>query len=553
MINSTTYENMSINLENASAEVVYEVGAALVVLNKALIKDPDNIIRAKYIFQKTIQQISNKFKKESIKWIDDEISKSYIVGIQSANAEIKSIGRVLEATNEITNGSALIKSPPPIFPIPEIQGQVALGFENYSAHTDFFRVFRAAAYYSLEDKPLQIMRKADDIFRQIAVQVGEQSFKESDIITRRQLSQKLLDEYAKKGLQCVTYKDGRRVSIDSYCEMLGRTLTGRCALQASINRYVETGYDLGIVSAHFRACDFCTPYEGRILSLDGRDKRYESIWDAETQGLFHPACYSDDTEVYTSNGWKLFNDVNNQDKIFSLNPKNHIPEWVNFNKKFEYNPGNEMVKFKSNSFDLLVTKNHNMYVNNIFMNHCFIRDAYNLYNDFYNNVIDNNYAFMSYDFDSKNVYRCGILTNPRIIYNYDGLVYCLELEKNHIMLVRRNGKISWCGNCKHDISPYFEGITPELDISVDRAEQALIDEYGYKEAQIMAYSAQQQQRYIERQIRKYKRRESISLDEISKKKASNKIREWQLKQREHLKENSFLPRKYSREQIKKAH
>jgi intein/homing endonuclease len=31
--------------------------------------------------------------------------------------------------------------------------------------------------------------------------------------------------------------------------------------------------------------------------------------------------------------------------------------------------------------------------------------------------------------------------------NYNDNVYCLELEKNHIMLVRRNGKVVWSGNC----------------------------------------------------------------------------------------------------------
>lgn len=33
---------------------------------------------------------------------------------------------------------------------------------------------------------------------------------------------------------------------------------------------------------------------------------------------------------------------------------------------------------------------------------------------------------------------------------YDDNVYCLTLEKNHIMLVRHNGIIGWCGNCFRD-------------------------------------------------------------------------------------------------------
>lgn len=395
MINPGTYEHFSEDLENASENVVYEVGIALVLLNEAIVSDPGNLSRAGLIYKNTINKIAKKFKLNSEKWVDNKISESYIKGIKSADAEIKSIGGVGKASNKIINGAALIKSPPPIAPIPEIPGQILLDFEGYVAHTEFFGVFRAAAYYSLEDKPLQIMRKADDLYRQVAVQAGEISFQESDIITRRAYSQKLLDSYAKKGLQSITYKNGRRVSIDTYCEMLGRTLTGRCALQASINRYVERGYNLGIVSAHFRACDLCTPYEGVILSMDGMDKRYSSIWDAETQGLFHPQC-------------------------------------------------------------------------------------------------------------------------------------------------------------KHNISPFFEGISPEQDIRVDRAEQVLIDEHGYKEAQKISYAAQQKQRSIERKIREFKRREITSLDEVSRKRARNKVLYWQKQQREHLKENTFLPRKYGREQIKRA-
>lgn len=398
MINPSTYENYGESLRESGELVVYDVGKALVVLNEMVIKDPGNLSRAKSIYQKVIAGIALNFKKNASNWIDNSLSNSYIVGIKAADSEIASIGGVgaVVGGNEIINGASLIKAPPPIAPIPEIPKQIIIKFKDFENHTQFFGVFRSAAYYSIEDMPLQIMRKSDDIFRQIAVQVGESSFKEGDIFTRRQLSQRLLDEYSKKGLQTITYKNGRRVSIDNYCEMLGRTMSGRCAVQASINRYVEKGYDLGIVSAHFRACDLCTPYEGVTLSMDGKDKRYESIWDAELHGLWHP-------------------------------------------------------------------------------------------------------------------------------------------------------------NCKHDISPFFEGITPEMDIRVDRAEQALIDEFGYNEAQKIAYMAQERQRYIERQIRAYKRREVLAIDPISKKRAKNKITYWQGQQREHLNKNTFLKRKYSREQIKKAH
>lgn len=395
MINSTSYEEFSGPFEIIGVNAVYEILEAIVSLNEDLIRDPGNLSRAKIKYQNRIKKIANKFKFNANKWVEDEMLNSYIAGLKAADYEIAQLGGAI-GSNEIINGSSLIRNPPPIVPIPEMPGQTLLMFKGFERHTEFFGVFRAAAYYSIEDMPLQIMRKGDDIFRQVAVQIGERSFKEADILTRRQLSQQFLDEYSKKGIQSIIYRDGRRVSIDNYCEMLGRTLTGRCALQSSLNRYVESGFDLGIVSAHFRACDLCIPYEGKILSLDGRDKRYESVWDAETQGLWHPQC-------------------------------------------------------------------------------------------------------------------------------------------------------------KHDISPFFEGITPEQEVRVDRAEQALIDKYGYEGAQKVAYAAQQQQRYIERKIRQYKRKEILTFGKFSKKVTHRKVEYWQKRQREHLKEHTFLPRKYSREQIKKAH
>lgn len=36
---------------------------------------------------------------------------------------------------------------------------------------------------------------------------------------------------------------------------------------------------------------------------------------------------------------------------------------------------------------------------------------------------------------------------------YNDMVYCVELEKNHTLYVRKNGKCTWCGNCRCTILP----------------------------------------------------------------------------------------------------
>lgn len=82
-------------------------------------------------------------------------------------------------------------------------------------------------------------------------------------------------------------------------------------------------------------------------------------------GLFgsgsNTGCYDDKTEILTEDGWKLFKDLTLEDKVFTLKEDNkielHKPE-----RLFEYDYQGEMIYFKGKSFDLLVTPNHQMVV-----------------------------------------------------------------------------------------------------------------------------------------------------------------------------------------------
>jgi hypothetical protein len=396
-MNQDKFSKYSDYLIAGAQKVVLDIAKLIVDLNKKIIKNPSNIIFERKVYEKKVEKIIKNFDKEWKIWADEDLAKAYIGGLKDAERSILASGNKLNKSGEIS-GKLLLRdfAPPP--GIPEIPGQISMLFSSagYANHETFFGVFRQSAYYSLEGQHVQLMRVANDIYRDIAIMAGENHYSEADIFTRRKFSQTMLNEFSRKGIQSITYKNGAKYSIDTYCEMLGRTLTGRCALQANINRMTESGYSLGIVSSHFRACDFCTPYEGVTLSMDGKAKEYESIWDAELQGLWHP-------------------------------------------------------------------------------------------------------------------------------------------------------------NCAHEVSPFFEDVGNILPSSIDPYEQELVDQYGYSEAQKMSYAAQQKQRYIERNIRNWKRREVISLDSNTKDYSNKKVREWQAKQRDHLNNNKYLRRKYEREGIKKAH
>jgi hypothetical protein len=73
-------------------------------------------------------------------------------------------------------------------------------------------------------------------------------------------------------------------------------------------------------------------------------------------------CYSDDTEVLTKEGWKLFKNLTDTDLLATLNPNNHYLEWQQIQQKFEYEYNGYLNHYHFRGVDLLVTDNHNMYV-----------------------------------------------------------------------------------------------------------------------------------------------------------------------------------------------
>lgn len=66
------------------------------------------------------------------------------------------------------------------------------------------------------------------------------------------------------------------------------------------------------------------------------------------------------------------------------------------------------------------------------------------------------------------------------------------------------------------------------------------------------YEDQKRQREIERNIRKWKKRAAIAMDDAERKKANAKVRAWQEEMRNHLEANPDLPRKRNRERLNTA-
>ena len=73
------------------------------------------------------------------------------------------------------------------------------------------------------------------------------------------------------------------------------------------------------------------------------------------------ACYDKDTYVLTNEGWKLFSDLNHNEKFATLNDSGELV-YVDAIDYIEYNYNGEMHLWKDSTINLCVTPNHNMWL-----------------------------------------------------------------------------------------------------------------------------------------------------------------------------------------------
>lgn len=79
--------------------------------------------------------------------------------------------------------------------------------------------------------------------------------------------------------------------------------------------------------------------------------------------IWQPGCFSSDTRVLTEDGLKYFNELTKEDKIMTLNSVGEI-DYQKPSKIHEYNYKGNMVKFDGRAYNLLVTPNHQLLVEN---------------------------------------------------------------------------------------------------------------------------------------------------------------------------------------------
>ncbi|MER8219700.1 phage minor capsid protein [Streptomyces sp. NPDC094143] len=177
-------------------------------------------------------------------------------------------------------------------------------------------VDRLAASLAEDTRPVyaRITRVVLDVYRSITSRASSSTL--LGALTRRQASQRALDQFANRGISGFVDAAGRSWDMATYAEMAVRSVTARAAIEGHVDALGEIGVGLVIVSNAPLECEICRPWEGETLTLSGQSGPQTiqaehatetvgrlrrrpriipvhvagSLVEARAAGLFHPNC-----------------------------------------------------------------------------------------------------------------------------------------------------------------------------------------------------------------------------------------------------------------------
>lgn len=146
----------------------------------------------------------------------------------------------------------------------------------------------------LSDANYAALRMVNDTYRDVIFKAS--LFAANGVKTPKQAIDMATRDFLERGINCIEYKNGRRVNIASYAQMAVRTAGKRANLMGEGERRHALGVPFVKISRHGTSCKLCKPFEGKVLIDDvysggtASDGKYMLLSQAMAQGLFHPNC-----------------------------------------------------------------------------------------------------------------------------------------------------------------------------------------------------------------------------------------------------------------------
>jgi hypothetical protein len=167
----------------------------------------------------------------------------------------------------------------------------------FNMNEDKMNALIKATTNDMEKAEYAMLRMTNDQYRKTIF--NAEVMANSGAFTLQQFIDKATDDFLKAGINCIEYKDGRRVNIASYAEMCIRTATKRAMLISEGEARNAYGIHTVRISRYGQCSPTCLPWQGKVYVDDvysggtqeeAKEKNLKLLSEAMAGGLFHPNC-----------------------------------------------------------------------------------------------------------------------------------------------------------------------------------------------------------------------------------------------------------------------
>lgn len=255
--------------------------------------------------------------EEGLEWVQwqtvqlQELDKFKRRYAKKLNKEFKRINpHIDEAINEAFNQGKMDEEVAILESIKEGKGKgkaYRRGSSFFQKDNKIEKIINATTN-DMEKAEYAILRRANDQYRTIIFDA--QMYAASGAGTYEKAIDMATHDFLSAGINCVQYKNGARVSVSKYAEMVIRTATKRAYLQGQGEMRQEWGISTVILNKRTSACPLCAPFVGKVFIDDvwsggtSKDGNYPLLSSAISAGLYHPNCKDSHTTYFPGTSTK---------------------------------------------------------------------------------------------------------------------------------------------------------------------------------------------------------------------------------------------------------
>lgn len=208
------------------------------------------------------------------------------------------------------------------------QADMQMQAQSTMVRGDFAVVNDRAVALMVRDGMTDLLRNA-----QIAEQntkrriqrVVKEELEDLVVTGKRASGKKIAERLAEEQIFGIEAKNGRWMPMEEYARIVAHTKLREAHTTGVEQLITDNGFDLVRISSHVHKPDLCTPIEGKVFSLSGRDTRFPKL---PRHTPFHIGCRHVETpfidRYYTEAELDEFRRQSNSDKPINVYSKEQL-------------------------------------------------------------------------------------------------------------------------------------------------------------------------------------------------------------------------------------